>query len=147
MDEIPSPYGQAPSSDFESQYKRVFEAAECRTQAELAMVLEVRQSSVSDAKRRRSIPAEWRVKLFEKKRINPEWILHGGSVKFLAPADSTHNMPHVVHVTEIRPPKECSAQDLFNELVRRSLEKSDGVQIQKEVAATWLPAHKTEDKP
>lgn len=33
------------------------------------------QSSVSDAKRRQSIPAEWRVKLFEKKRINPEWIL------------------------------------------------------------------------
>lgn len=67
-------YGNTPDTSFESQYKRVFEAASCRTQARLADVLEVRQSSVSDAKRRMNVPSEWLVKLFEKKRINPEWI-------------------------------------------------------------------------
>ncbi len=44
---------------FEAQYGRVFEAAGCRTQAELAAFLGIRQSSISDAKRRKSIPAEW----------------------------------------------------------------------------------------
>ena len=135
------------STSFEAQYKRVLEAAECGTQIELAAVLGVRQSSVSDAKRRKSIPAEWRVKLFEKKRVNPEWILHGGSIKFLGPADAAQSMPHVVHITEIRPPKECSAQELFNELVRRALEKSDDGRIQKEVAETWPPASRNDGKP
>ena len=135
------------STSFEVQYKRVLEAAECRTQIELAAVLGVRQSSVSDAKRRQSIPAEWRVKLFEKKRVNPEWILHGGSMKYLGPADATQSMPHVVRVTEIRPPESCSAQELVNELVRRALEKPDAGRMQKEVAETWLPASRNGGKP
>ena len=70
-------YRDLPDTSFEAQYKRVFEAAECRTQIQLAEFLDIRQSSISDAKRRKSIPAEWRMKLFEKKRINPEWILSG----------------------------------------------------------------------
>ena len=64
MTETPYPYGSAPQSDFESQYRRVFEAAECRTQVALAELLEIKQSSISDAKKRNSIPADWRVKLF-----------------------------------------------------------------------------------
>lgn len=140
----PSPISDA---SFETQYERVLEAAECRTQIELAAVLDVRQSSISDAKRRRSIPAEWRVKLFEKKRVNPEWILHGGNIKYLAPADSAQCMPHVVRTTEIRPPKECSAQELFNELLRRALEQPDIEKLQKEVANSWRPVEKADDKP
>ena len=142
MPEYLSPQETAPNS-FEEQYKRVLEAAGCRTQIELATILEIRQSSISDAKRRQNIPAEWRVKLFEKKRINPEWILHGGEIKYLIPVGSSQNMPHVVRVTEVRPPKECSAQELFNELVRRALEKSADEQIQQDVAASWLPGCKT----
>lgn len=88
MPEKKSSYGTTPDTSFESQYKRVFEAAECRTQMQLADVLEVRQSSISDAKRRKNIPVEWRVKLFEKKRINPEWILCGVGAKYLVPANS-----------------------------------------------------------
>lgn len=147
MTETPPLYGIAPDASFEAQYKRVLEAAECRTQVELAAVLNVRQSSISDAKRRKSIPAEWRVKLFEKKRVNPEWILHGGDIKYLGPADPAQNMPHVVRVTEIRPPESCSAQELFTELVRRALEKPDDGLIQEEVAETWLPAGKNVGKP
>ena len=145
MTETPSAYGAMPQSDFEAQYKRVLEAAECRTQVQLADFLQVRQSSVSDAKRRKSIPAEWRIKLFEKRRINPEWILHGGDIKYLAPADPAQSMLHVVRVTEVRPPEECTAQELFNELVRRAQKKPDDEQIQKEAAETWLPAHKATD--
>lgn len=135
-------YGTTPDISFESQYKRVFEAAECRTQMQLADVLEVRQSSISDAKRRKNIPAEWRVKLFEKKRINPEWILSGVGAKYLVPANSGQTMSHVVKVVEVRPPSECSAQDLVNELVRRAMLPLDVEAVQKEVAATWIPVKK-----
>ncbi len=107
---------------FEAQYRRVFEAAGCKTQVELAAFLEIRQSSISDAKRRQSIPSDWRVKLFEKKHINPTWILCGEGGKYLIPTDTPLDKPRVVRVREIRPPRECSAQDLFNELVRRALQ-------------------------
>ncbi len=134
-------------SAFEFQYKRVFEAAECRTQIELADLLEVRQSSISDARRRQSIPAEWRMKLFEKKRINPEWVLCGQGSKYLIPADAEQGKPHVVQVTEIRPPRECSVQELFTEMVRRVLQEPDMAAIQQEVAATWVTMEKSKVTP
>ncbi len=129
-------------SSFESQYQRVCEAAECRTQIELADFFGVRQSAVSDAKRRGHIPAEWRIKLFEKKRINPDWILFGKGEKHLIQDDAEQCKPHVVRVAEVRPPKECSLQELFAEMVRRVLQEPDMTAIQEEVAATWGPMKK-----
>ena len=139
MTEIPALYGVAPPNDFESQYRRVFEGAECRTQTELAAFLDIRQSSISDAKRRKSVPSEWLVKLFEKKRINQDWIRCGTSARTLIPSESEQNRPHVVRVTEVRPPQECSSQDLINELVRRALQGTDIEALQKAVADSWLP--------
>ncbi len=69
-------------------FKRVFEAAACRTQVELADVLDIRQSSISDAKRRNSIPSEWLLKILRFKRINPEWILTGEGPRYLVPSDA-----------------------------------------------------------
>ncbi len=132
---------------FEFQYKRVFEAAECRTQVELADFLEVRQSSISDARRRQSIPAEWRMKLFAKKRVNPEWVICGQGSKYLVPTDAEQGKPHVVRVMEIRPPQECSVQELFTEMVRRVLQKPDLAAIQQEVAATWVTMEKSKATP
>lgn len=143
MTETPAPYGPVPSSDFESQYRRVFESAECKTQIELAAFLEVRQSSISDARRRKSIPSDWLVKLLKKKHINPDWISCGTGAKFLVPANSKHALPHVTRITEVRPPQECSAQELFNELVRSALKEPDIRAIGKEVAASWLPIKKS----
>ena len=146
MTERPHTYGSGQQSDFESQYCRVFEAAGRRTQAESAAVLNIRQSSISDAKKRKSIPADWRVKLFEKKRINPEWILYGDGAKYLIPADEQQGLPHVVRVTEVRPPQECSAQELFNELVRRAMQVPDIEAIRKEVVASRFSVKKTDDE-
>ena len=141
MTENPALYGAVPPNDFESQYSRVFEVAECRTQLELAAFLDIRQSSISDAKRRKSVPSEWLVKLFEKKRINPEWIRCGTGAKLLVPAEPEQSKPHVVRVTEVRPPQECSSQDLINELVRRALQGTDIEALQKAVADSWLPVN------
>lgn len=146
MTETPRPYGSGPQSDFESQYRRIFEAAECRTQVELAELLGIKQSSISDAKHRKNIPSDWRVKLFEKTRVNPEWILYGEGAKYLIPADEQQALPHVVRVTEVRPPQECSAQELFNELVRRAMSEPDIETIRKDVAASWFPVKKPNDE-
>ena len=100
--------------------KRVFEAAECRTQVELAAFLGIRQSSVADAKKRQSIPAEWLITLLQQKGINPDWILTGQGSRYLRPADD--NAATVIRMTEIRPPEQCTTQELVTELVRRSLE-------------------------
>ena len=132
-----------PDTSFEAQYKRILEIAECKTQVELADFLGIRQSSISDAKRRGSIPPDWLIKLFEKKQANPEWIRSGTDSKHVISASIEKGLPHVVKVIEVRPPEECSAQDLFNELVRRAMQGDKLREIQKQVADSWFPDAKT----
>jgi hypothetical protein len=120
MIESPALYRKQSSENLFSPLERVFEAAECHTQAELAEFFGIRQSSISDAKNRRAIPTEWLVKLLRHKSINPEWILLGAEPKHLGPA--TGEPPtRIIYLTEIRPPKECSVQELVVELARRAL--------------------------
>lgn len=148
MTEDASSYGTTPETSpdttFEAQYKRVFDAAECRTQTQLADILEIRQSSISDSKKRKSIPSDWLVKLLERKRVNPEWVRTGvGPMRLGSTGDQT-SMPHVVKITEVRPPAECSSQELFTELVRRALEPFDFEEMQKQASAARLPVKKGE---
>ena len=105
---------------FEEQLKRIHCSAGTRTQVELAAFLDIRQSSVADAKKRQSIPAEWLIKLLQQKGINPEWILSGHGSRYLRPADD--NAVTVIRMTEIRPPEHCTTEELVTEVVRRSLE-------------------------
>ena len=121
-------YGE--QTEAAARLARVFEAAGCRTQLELAAVLDIRQSSISDAKRRGAIPSDWLVKLLQQRGVNPDWILDGIGPKFLAPSDNPAdaNYPY-----ETFPPvRACDAEivrkilrcfparDLQNELCRRS---------------------------
>lgn len=62
---------------FQEVYDRIRYATNARTQVELAEVLEIRQSSISDAKRRDSVPSDWYMKLFEKFGLNPDWLKKG----------------------------------------------------------------------
>jgi len=62
---------------FDQVFDRIRLAINTRTQVQLADVLEIRQSSISDAKRRDSIPAEWYLKLFKKFGLNPDWLEDG----------------------------------------------------------------------
>ena len=63
--------------DFNDIYERMRIATGCRTQMELADVLEIRQSSISDAKRRDSVPGDWYMKLFDRFGLNPDWLKQG----------------------------------------------------------------------
>lgn len=62
---------------FTEIYERIKLTANCRTQVELAELLNIRQSSISDAKRRDSVPGDWYMKLFERFGLNPDWLKYG----------------------------------------------------------------------
>jgi hypothetical protein len=58
-------------------FKRIQAVTRTRTQTALAEILEIRQSSISDAKRRQSVPGAWYITLFEKLGVNPDWLKSG----------------------------------------------------------------------
>lgn len=100
--------------------KRVFEVAGCRTQAELADFWGIKQSSISDAKKRERIPAEWLLTLWRKKGVNPDWILTGQGPRSLQPTECM-DILSPVYIKEIQPPEECSTEQSAQEIVRRAL--------------------------
>lgn len=71
------------ATHFEDVYARILAVTNCQTQVELAEVLGIRQSSVSDAKRRGTVPAEWLITLLQLFGVNPDWILTGQAARFL----------------------------------------------------------------
>lgn len=144
MTESSPSYTQAPDSSFEAQYRRVFDVTGCRTQVQLAAVLKIKQSSISDAKRQKTVPAEWLMKLFEQKRVNPEWVRYGTGTKFLLSTGVDQCMRSVVKIVETRPPEACFSQDLFTKLVQRAMKPLDLEAVQNEVAGSWLPIKKAD---
>lgn len=65
------------TDSFDIIYKRILTTISCSTQAELAECLEISQSSISDAKRRESIPSDWLIKLHDKFRLNIDYLRFG----------------------------------------------------------------------
>lgn len=68
---------------YEQILQRIHAVAHTRTQAELAALLEIKQSSISDSKKRQSIPGDWYIKLFEKIGVNPDWLKQGNGPIYL----------------------------------------------------------------
>lgn len=68
---------------FTERIARIHAAAGTRTQTELAGFLGIRQSSVSDAKRRSVIPAGWLLVLLQVRNTRPEWILTGKGPRYM----------------------------------------------------------------
>lgn len=101
---------------------RFFEAAECRTQVELAQFLGIRQSSVADAKKRGSIPAEWLVRLLKVKKVNPEWILTGEGAQNLVPSECPKSMDNdPIYGNNLRSLEDYSSEELMTEIFRRTI--------------------------
>lgn len=69
--------------NFDEIFERIKQATNTRTQVELASVLDIRQSSISDAKRRNSIPSDWYMKLFEQFGLNPDWLKKASGPMYL----------------------------------------------------------------
>ena len=80
--------------EFDAAYARICEVCGIKTQTELSTYLGIRQSSISDAKRRMMIPAAWLLTLLTREGVNPAWILTGGGSKFLVPASLPSERVH-----------------------------------------------------
>ncbi|MCL1985207.1 MAG: helix-turn-helix domain-containing protein [Betaproteobacteria bacterium] len=70
-------------SSFIETYRRIQFATNTRTQAELASILGIRQSSIADAKRRNVIPAGWYITLFEKFGLSQDWLSYNTGPMYL----------------------------------------------------------------
>jgi len=68
---------------FDEAFDRIKKATGMRTQVEIAKLLDIRQSSISDAKRRQSVPDSWLIKLYQIYNLNPSWVLDGDTPQFL----------------------------------------------------------------
>ena len=80
--------------EFDAAYARICKVCGMKTQTELSAYLGIRQSSISDAKRRMMIPAAWLLTLLTREGVNPAWILTGGGSKFLVPASLPSERVH-----------------------------------------------------
>lgn len=78
--------------------QRIWAVTRTRTQNDLAALLGISQSSVSDAKKRQVVPAEWYLTLFEVLGVNPDWLKKGVGPVFLrtcagyGPADADETL-------------------------------------------------------
>lgn len=63
---------------FDLFFERVAQATGLRTLADLADLLQVNRSAVTQARKKDSIPATWLLHLYRLKGLNPDW-LEGGS--------------------------------------------------------------------
>lgn len=71
---------------YETIMGRIVAITGTQTQMQLADVLEVRQSSISDAKRRASIPSDWLLKLEGKYGVIAMWLATGNGPQYVAGA-------------------------------------------------------------
>ncbi|MDD4701671.1 MAG: helix-turn-helix domain-containing protein [Desulfovibrio sp.] len=114
-----------PMPDFKEAMSRIQLVTGCGTQQELASLLGIKQSSISDAKKRGSIPSDWLLTLWRKKGVNPDWILWGQGAKWLQAAEILNAaIPPIIYLKEVHPPEECSIEELIIEIVRRVINTS-----------------------
>lgn len=122
-----------------AQLARIYVATKCRTQVELAEWLGIRQSSVSDAKRRCCVPANWLVTLMHA-GVNLEWVTTGRGPQYIMESrDDIENSaprrmaPQMESIERkiLRSILRCfSSQELLEELDRR---RKDSTQAAQEV--------------
>ena len=108
---------------FQEQLERIKLISDARTQVELAKFLGIRQSEVSDAKRRREIPSSWLVILMLMKNVNPEWILTGKGPDSITrlPVLNDHDIEEVIvaEKSDKEALRRLPSRILADELVRR----------------------------
>ena len=113
------------------QLSRIFEATGCRTQVELANLLGIRQSSVSEALKRERIPSRWLVKL-QGLGVNIDWITTGSGPAFASESGAAYG--NGLSVAQFQPAESTilrdilrcfPAKELIAELRRRNIAPGD----------------------
>jgi len=87
---------------FEAAMERIKNVFGVRTQVQLAELIGVRQSSISDAKRRCSIPSDWLLTIWNKTGHSPTWIMEGDACghRFAVASTAPGEMVNAVEVRE-----------------------------------------------
>ena len=99
------------ADSFDIIYKRILATINCSTQVELAERLEISQSSISDAKRRESVPSDWLMKLHDKFKLSIDYLRFGtGSIY-----NSTHDKPNDEGVFERKEDAQERLDSLLNQ--------------------------------
>jgi len=84
---------------FDSFLQRAFEATGAGSQNELASILRINRSAITQARNKDSIPAKWLLKLYRQYGLNPDWLETGEGRTFLKQADAVDsefkNIPKV----------------------------------------------------
>ncbi|MGB2928722.1 MAG: helix-turn-helix transcriptional regulator [Desulfobacterales bacterium] len=68
---------------FESFLQRVFQATGVASQTELASVLKINRSAITQARKKNSIPDKWILKLYKTYGLNPDWVETGSGQTFI----------------------------------------------------------------
>jgi phage repressor protein C with HTH and peptisase S24 domain len=68
---------------FDEIIQRVFDATGIDSQTELARVLQINRSAVTQARKKGSVPDRWLLQLYRKFGLNPEWLENGQGRSFL----------------------------------------------------------------
>ena len=71
------------ANEFDDFIKRAFDAAGIDSQTDLARVLGVNRSAVTQARKKGAIPERWLLRLYRAYGINPEWLETGRGGTFI----------------------------------------------------------------
>ena len=77
--------------DFDDFLKRVFEAAGIDSQTDLARILKVNRSAVTQARNKGAIPDRWLLKLYRSYGLSPEWLETGKGHVFMGRRQEEHS--------------------------------------------------------
>ncbi len=80
------------SIDFNSFYSRLIDGDHIVSQKDLAHILGVDNSAISQAKKRNSVPRVWIATLSEKLGLNTEWIKTGTGEKYIQEMDDNETI-------------------------------------------------------
>jgi phage repressor protein C with HTH and peptisase S24 domain len=75
------------NDNFTIFFERASEALGITNLAELAEILKVNRSSITQARKKDSVPANWLLELFRRHGLNPDWLEGGSGPKRLRPDD------------------------------------------------------------
>jgi phage repressor protein C with HTH and peptisase S24 domain len=80
------------ASGFESFLKRVFQATGISSQTELASVLKINRSAITQARKKNSIPDKWILQLYKTYGLNPDWVETGTGQTFIKKSASSDSI-------------------------------------------------------
>jgi phage repressor protein C with HTH and peptisase S24 domain len=79
------------ANDFNDFFGRVSDSLGISSFSELAALLKINRSSISQARKKDSIPANWLLELFRSHGLNPDWLMGGDGPQWLKPGDRMEN--------------------------------------------------------